>query len=73
MIELGKKQVLKVLRKRENGVYLGEREEDETGVLLPKRQVPEGVASRCRIDAGSGVIGIRYGENPAEGMAPPQS
>lgn len=45
MIELGKKQTLKVLRKRENGVYLGETEEAETGVLLPKRQVPEGVGA----------------------------
>ena len=42
MMELGKKQTLKVLRKRENGVYLGESEEAETGVLLPKKQVPEG-------------------------------
>ena len=57
MLELGKKQTLKVLRKRENGVYLGEgrteqeagrrldaegRKKTETGVLLPKRQVPEG-------------------------------
>ena len=57
MLELGKKQTLKVLRKRENGVYLGEGRTEqeagrrldaegikktETGVLLPKRQVPEG-------------------------------
>ena len=61
MLELGKKQTLKVLRKRENGVYLGEgrdaggetesgkgqklqgKKELETGVLLPRRQVPEGI------------------------------
>ncbi|MBQ8640283.1 MAG: S1 RNA-binding domain-containing protein [Lachnospiraceae bacterium] len=41
MIELGKVQTLKVLREKEFGVYLGETEED-TGILLPKKQVPEG-------------------------------
>lgn len=43
MIELGKKQTLRCLRLRENGVYLGEATmEEEKGILLPKRQVPEG-------------------------------
>lgn len=42
MIELGKVQELKVLRKKDFGIYLGENEED-TGVLLPKKQVPEGL------------------------------
>lgn len=43
MIELGKKQTLKVLRRKENGVYLGEGNSEEKGVLLPKKQVPEGI------------------------------
>lgn len=44
MIELGKKQVLQVVKKVEFGVYLGEdagaKEQDR--VLLPRKQVPEG-------------------------------
>ena len=44
MIALGKVQKLKVIREREFGIYLGERE-DDSGVLLPKKQVPEG----CRM------------------------
>ena len=43
MRELGTKQTLKVLRKRENGIYLGEGRGQEQGVLLPRRQVPEGI------------------------------
>ena len=50
MIELGKKQTLKVLRKRENGVYLGEGGAEEAGVLLPKRQVPEGTEVGCMLE-----------------------
>ena len=45
MLELGKKQTLVVVKKVEFGVYLGERANasmDER-VLLPKKQVPEGV------------------------------
>ena len=36
MIELGKRQKLKVVRMKEFGVYLGEHEGDEAAVLLPK-------------------------------------
>ena len=36
---LGKKQVLKVVKKTDFGIYLGTEEER---VLLPGRQVPEG-------------------------------
>lgn len=43
MIELGKIQELTVLREKEFGVYLGEDNNPEASVLLPKRQVPEGV------------------------------
>ena len=42
MIELGRIQKLKVIREKEFGVYLGE-EESGTGVLLPKKQVPENI------------------------------
>ena len=42
MIELGKKQDLTVIKRVEFGVYLGEQEDAEERVLLPKKQVPEG-------------------------------
>lgn len=40
MMRLGEKQVLTVVKKVEFGVYLGS---DEERVLLPKKQVPEGI------------------------------
>ncbi len=40
MMQLGKKQVLTVVKKVDFGVYLGS---DEEKVLLPKKQVPEGI------------------------------
>lgn len=43
MIELGKIQKLQVLREKEFGVYLGRAEDGETGVLLPRKYVPEGI------------------------------
>ncbi len=42
MIELGRIQTLEVQRIREFGVYLGEPGDQESSVLLPKKQVPEG-------------------------------
>lgn len=42
MIELGRRQVLTVVRAKEFGVYLAENQECEQGVLLPSKQVPEG-------------------------------
>lgn len=42
MIELGKRQLLEVIRKKDFGVYVGEKAGDELAVLLPKKQVPEG-------------------------------
>ena len=42
MIELGKMQELVVVREKSFGVFLSESEGDETAVLLPVRQVPEG-------------------------------
>lgn len=41
MIELGKKQTLKIAKRVEFGVYL-ESEDSDDRVLLPKKQVPEG-------------------------------
>lgn len=40
MMRLGKKQILTVVKKVEFGVYLGS---DEERVLLPKKQVPDGI------------------------------
>lgn len=42
MIELGKRQLLEVVRAKDFGVYLGEKSDDEAAVLLPKKQVPDG-------------------------------
>lgn len=42
MLRLGEKQELIVVKEVEFGVYLAEREEDETRVLLPAKQVPQG-------------------------------
>ena len=39
MLELGKKQTLKVLRMKEIGAYVGEDEAD-AGILLPKKELP---------------------------------
>lgn len=41
-MKLGEKQRLLVIKKVEFGVYLAEHTEDETRVLLPAKQVPEG-------------------------------
>jgi len=41
-MRLGEYQKLVVIKKVEFGVYLAERMEDETRVLLPEKQVPEG-------------------------------
>ena len=42
MIELGKMQELTVVREKNFGVFLSEAQGDETAVLLPAKQVPEG-------------------------------
>lgn len=43
MIELGKIQILEVVRESDFGVYLNAKEEkDENDILLPNKQVPEG-------------------------------
>lgn len=50
MIELGKRQLLEVVRRKEFGVYLGEKAGDETSVLLPRKQVPEGTQIGDRLE-----------------------
>ena len=41
MIEIGKWQTLTVIRSKDFGVYLGEKEHPEETVLLPRKQVPD--------------------------------
>lgn len=43
MLKLGKKQTLVVVKKVEFGVYLAEKMDSEEKVLLPKKQIPEGL------------------------------
>lgn len=50
MIELGKKQVLEVVKKVEFGVYLAEEAASTDKVLLPKKQVPEGTKTGDKIE-----------------------
>lgn len=49
MLELGKVQELRVVKKVEFGVYLAEQQEDTERVLLPVKQVPEGCSIGDRI------------------------
>ena len=50
MIELGKRQLLEVVRVKEFGIYLGEKSDDEAAVLLPRKQVPEGTKIGDKLD-----------------------
>ena len=43
MAEIGKWQTLKVIRSKDFGIYLGTDETDKEAVLLPRKQVPEGL------------------------------
>ncbi len=43
MIEIGKWQTLKVVRSKDFGVYLAEEQGDGEAILLPRKQVPEGL------------------------------
>ena len=45
-MNLGEKQELTAVKKVEFGMYLAENPEDETRVLLPAKQVPEGPMNR---------------------------
>jgi len=50
MVEIGKRQTLKVIRSKDFGVYVAEREEDKDAVLLPRKQVPEGLKAGGEIE-----------------------
>jgi hypothetical protein len=50
VIRLGEKQTLTVVKKVEFGIYLAEREKDETRVLLPAKQVPQGTELGDRLE-----------------------
>ena len=52
MLELGKKQRLKVVKKVDFGVYLAEEDGDkkEDRVLLPAKQVPEGAGPGTELE-----------------------
>lgn len=50
MVEIGKRQTLKVIRSKDFGVYLAEGEEDKDAVLLPRKQVPEGLKAGGEIE-----------------------
>ena len=45
MLQLGKKQLLKIVKKVDFGVYLGEKMDggEKERVLLPQKQVPKGM------------------------------
>lgn len=48
MLKLGERQTLKYLKKTDFGIYLGTSEEEK--VLLPKKQVPEGIEPGAEMD-----------------------
>lgn len=50
MIEIGRWQTLTVLRSKDFGVYLGESEEAEEAVLLPRKQVPDTLKAGDKIE-----------------------
>lgn len=50
MLQLGKKQELVIIKKVDFGVYLGEGEDAEEKVLLPKKEVPQDAAAGDRME-----------------------
>lgn len=44
MLELGKRQVLIIVKKTDFGIYLAESEDSQDKVLLPNKEVPEGAS-----------------------------
>ncbi len=50
MMELGKRQLLEIVRLTEIGAYVGEKEKPDQAVLLPRRQVPEGAQPGDKVD-----------------------
>lgn len=49
MIELGKIQELEVMREKEFGIYVGDSDHPDSSILLPKKQVPEGIKMGDRL------------------------
>ncbi len=50
MVEIGKWQTLKVIRSKDFGIYLAENNGDDDAVLLPRKQVPEGLKAGGSIE-----------------------
>lgn len=50
MVEIGKWQTLQVVRGKEFGIYLAENPGDKDAVLLPRKQVPEGVKAGASLE-----------------------
>lgn len=50
MIQLGKTQILKVVKKVEFGVYIADDDDKEERILLPAKQVPEGTETGDEIE-----------------------
>lgn len=51
MIEIGKWNTLKVIRSKDFGIYLGEEDSrTEDTILLPRKQVPEGIKAGATMD-----------------------
>ena len=51
MIEIGKWNTLKVIRSKDFGIYLGEEDSrTEDAILLPRKQVPEGIKAGATMD-----------------------
>ena len=50
MLELGKRQVLIIVKKTDFGIYLAESEDSQDKVLLPKKEVPEGASCGDKMD-----------------------
>ncbi|MBR1598026.1 MAG: S1 RNA-binding domain-containing protein [Lachnospiraceae bacterium] len=50
MVEIGKWQTLQVVRSKDFGIYLAQHEGDDDAVLLPRKQVPEGLKAGGSIE-----------------------
>lgn len=50
MLELGKRQVLVIVKKTDFGIYLAETEDSQEKVLLPKKEVPQGASCGDKVD-----------------------
>lgn len=50
MIEIGKWNTLTIIRSKDFGCYLGEKENPAETVLLPRKQIPEGAVAGAKLD-----------------------